>query len=144
MNKLLIISLASLMLVGCGSSDKETAEDPPAPDMTADGGGAAEDPAPAAEPEEEALTLSCSKNPATDSIGIGSNAIAVFTLSKDLNASADIQASCGAVLLENKSTSLITGKRDFSLNVPILCSGSVLKIEMTTNSTSASCTWDVL
>jgi len=141
--QLLFLCLMALVIASCGSSDSETAEEPPAPEATDNSGG--EEPESEEETEEDPITLNCNKDPETSNIGVGANAKAVFVLSETLNVNGKIQSSCGAFLLENKSSFLASGLRDFTQNVPIMCSGSTLKIEFTSDSDaySAACTWEV-
>lgn len=131
MNKLLIIFLA-LLLTACSGGDTETTENP-TPEATSG--------MPDAE-EEPPLALSCSRNPNSNNIGVGVTATSVFSFNRPTNANGTLRASCGAILLQTQSVSVPTS-RDFDQNVPILCSGNTLEVELTTATLSASCTWNV-
>lgn len=143
MNKLSIVLLLSLVLAGCGgSSDKNTAEEPPAPDMSGDGGasgtggGAASD----------QLALSCSKQPGT-TINSGSAAKATFAFNQAINTTGVITMSCSnnGALFAPKNVNVISGQVLEQQTVPAGCEQSTFIIKLTVNedNLSASCSWPV-
>ncbi len=142
MNKLFIIALVSLILAACGgSSDNDTAAEPPAPEMTDDGSGSG-----AGDAEPPKLALSCSKQPTT-TVNSGSAAKATFAFNQAINTKGTVTMSCSnnAVLFAAQSVNVISGQALISQNISAGCEESTftIKLSVSEDNLSATCSWPV-